>query len=173
MEKYLSIGEVSRLLDIPESTLRFWQDKGIFSVEKGENNYRQYTVYDLTNIAEIAFYRNLGMPVRQMGRFNQFCLVFFLKCAELFGYIVYIIFGSDFLNQKDGIETVFLFLPNQRIMFPDGRNNNSPDVILIMLRIAGIHQTNVKRGILCIPDQLLTVAVFKRTRVPKGTFSYV
>ena len=74
MEKYLSIGEVSRLLDIPESTLRFWQDKGIFSVEKGENNYRQYTVYDLTNIAEIAFYRNLGMPVRQMGRFNQFCL---------------------------------------------------------------------------------------------------
>lgn len=73
MEKYLSIGEVSRLLDIPESTLRFWQDKGIFSVEKGENNYRQYTVYDLTNIAEIAFYRNLGMPVRQMGRFNQFC----------------------------------------------------------------------------------------------------
>ena len=57
MEKYLSIGEVSRLLDIPESTLRFWQDKGIFSVEKGENNYRQYTVYDLTNIAEIAFYR--------------------------------------------------------------------------------------------------------------------
>lgn len=54
MEKYLSIGEVSRLLDIPESTLRFWQDKGIFSVEKGENNYRQYTVYDLTNIAEIA-----------------------------------------------------------------------------------------------------------------------
>lgn len=74
MEKLLSIGEVSRLLDIPESTLRFWQDKGIFSVEKADNNYRQYTVKDLTNIAEIAFYRNLGMPVRQMGRFNQFGL---------------------------------------------------------------------------------------------------
>lgn len=74
MEKYLSIGEVSRLLDIPESTLRFWQEKGIFTVEKAGNNYRQYTVKDLTNIAEIAFYRNLGLPVRQMEHFNQFGL---------------------------------------------------------------------------------------------------
>ena len=106
---------------------------------------------------------------QEIGQENP-CLVFFLKCAELFGYIVYIIFGSDFLYQKDGIETVFLFLPNKRIMLPDGRNNDSPDVILIMLRIAGIHQTNVKRGILCIPDQLLTVAVFKADKSAEGNF---
>lgn len=74
MEKHLTIGEVSRLLNIPESTLRYWQEKGIFSVGKADNNYRQYTVQDLINIAEIAFYRNLGMPVRQMERFNQFNL---------------------------------------------------------------------------------------------------
>lgn len=74
MKPHLTIGEVSRLLNIPESTLRFWQEKGIFNVDKAENNYRTYTVQDLLNIAEIAFYRNLGMPVRQMGRFNQFNL---------------------------------------------------------------------------------------------------
>lgn len=75
MEKHLTIGEVSRLLDIPESTLRFWQEKGIFHVpqDKG-SNYRTYTVADLINIAEIAFYRNIGMPVKKMVDFNQFNL---------------------------------------------------------------------------------------------------
>ena len=65
MEKYLSIGEVSRLLDIPEHTLRYWQDAGIFSVYQELNNYRKYTIADLLNIAEIAFYRKIGIPVRE------------------------------------------------------------------------------------------------------------
>lgn len=74
MEKYLSIGEVSRLLDIPEHTLRYWQEAGIFSVRQEINNYRKYTVADLLNIAEVAFYRNIGIPVRQMERFRSFNL---------------------------------------------------------------------------------------------------
>lgn len=51
MENYLSIGEVSRLLNIPEHTLRYWQDAGIFSVRQEMNNYRKYTMADLLNIA--------------------------------------------------------------------------------------------------------------------------
>lgn len=74
MDNYLSIGEVSRLLNIPEHTLRYWQDAGIFSVRQETNNYRKYTVADLLNIAEVAFYRNIGIPVKQMERFNQFGL---------------------------------------------------------------------------------------------------
>ena len=45
MENYLSIGEVSRLLNIPEHTLRYWQDAGIFSVRQEMNNYRKYTIW--------------------------------------------------------------------------------------------------------------------------------
>ena len=74
MENYLSIGEVSRLLNIPEHTLRYWQDAGIFSVRQEMNNYRKYTMADLLNIAEVAFYRNIGIPVKQMERFNRFGL---------------------------------------------------------------------------------------------------
>lgn len=74
MESYLSIGEVSRFLDIPESTLRFWQEKGIFTVSQGQNNYRNYTVKDLINIAEIAFYRNIGIPVKEMKDFSRLSL---------------------------------------------------------------------------------------------------
>jgi DNA-binding transcriptional MerR regulator len=74
MEHELSIGEVSRLLNIPEHTLRYWQDAGIFSIRQETNNYRKYTMADLLNIAEVAFYRNIGIPVRQMERFNRFGL---------------------------------------------------------------------------------------------------
>lgn len=82
MENFLSIGEVSKLLDIPEPTLRYWQEKGIFSVTTDKNNYRRYTVADLINIAEIAFYRNIGMPVKQMEHFNQFNLADYDKTLE-------------------------------------------------------------------------------------------
>lgn len=73
-EQYLTIGEVSRLLSIPESTLRFWQEKGIFQIPKGRNNYRMYTVEDLIRIAEIAFYRSIGIPVKEMEQFGRFSL---------------------------------------------------------------------------------------------------
>ena len=49
----MTIKEVSRLLDVPESTLRFWQEKGIFSVPQGPNNYRTYTVADIVQLSLI------------------------------------------------------------------------------------------------------------------------
>lgn len=74
MDQYLTIGEVSRLLGIPESTLRYWQEKGIFQIPKGCNNYRMYTIEDLIRIAEIAFYRGMGIPVKEMENFGSFSL---------------------------------------------------------------------------------------------------
>lgn len=71
MEKYLTIGEVSKLLDIPISTLRYWQTQGIFSTGREDNNYRCYTVANVVEIAEIAFYRNIGIPVKDMKNFNR------------------------------------------------------------------------------------------------------
>ena len=75
MEKLLTIGEVARLLNVPESTLRFWQEKGVFTVPKdAHSSYRQYTMADLIQIAEIAFYRNIGVPVKEMKDFCNLTL---------------------------------------------------------------------------------------------------
>lgn len=71
MNKDLTIGEVSELLNISCPTLRYWQKENIFPVNQdGMNNYRKYSVADLINIAEISFYRNLGIPIKEMRRFN-------------------------------------------------------------------------------------------------------
>lgn len=71
---FLTIGEVSKLLNIPKATLRFWQKSGIFNIGRDSNEYRKYSISDLINIAEVAFYRYLGIPVKEMQHFCGYSL---------------------------------------------------------------------------------------------------
>lgn len=71
-KKFFAIGEVAELLNISPATLRYWQKNGIFEVARGGNGYRKYSIEDLVNIAEISFYRNLGIPVKEMADFRNF-----------------------------------------------------------------------------------------------------
>lgn len=73
-QKFLTIGEVSELLNIPKATLRFWQKSKIFDVKRDDNEYRKYSVSDLINIAEVAFYRYLGISVKEMRHFYEYRL---------------------------------------------------------------------------------------------------
>lgn len=67
MEKRFLIGEISQFFDLPTSTLRHWEDAGILSPFKNtENNYREYTIDDLMTLSDIIFYKNLGLPLKQI-----------------------------------------------------------------------------------------------------------
>lgn len=68
-KRTFSIGEIAKILNIPSSTLRFWEEQGLFRVSKCANNYRSYTTTDLIRIADIVFYRNLGIPIRDVNGF--------------------------------------------------------------------------------------------------------
>ena len=64
-----SIGEIAELLNISTSKLRFWEKKGLFSITKSDNHYRTYSYLDLIQIADLIFYRNLGVPVNEVCEF--------------------------------------------------------------------------------------------------------
>lgn len=66
MKKTFTISEIAQLLNISAPTLRFWEEKGLFRVSKSANTYRQYTVQDLIHIADIIFYRHLGLPIGKL-----------------------------------------------------------------------------------------------------------
>lgn len=67
MDFHFQIGEISRFFDIPASTLRYWEDMGVLNPLKDcENHYREYTVEDLMTISDIIFYKNLGLPLKQI-----------------------------------------------------------------------------------------------------------
>jgi DNA-binding transcriptional MerR regulator len=59
----LSIGEVSRLLNIPKDTLRYFDKEGIVKAKKGNNNYRYYDDWDINFLIEYKKYRGFGFNV--------------------------------------------------------------------------------------------------------------
>lgn len=61
------IKDAARYLGIAASTLRYWEREGL--VQAGRcpaNDYRRYSLHDLIEASEIAFYRKLGVPVKDL-----------------------------------------------------------------------------------------------------------
>lgn len=74
MEDIFSIGEVSRLLEVPAATIRFWEQEGLISPQKGANRYRVYGPRELAEIADVVFLRSSGVPVKKILQLRRFDL---------------------------------------------------------------------------------------------------
>ena len=67
-EKY-NIGEVSEIFKIPKSTLRYWDSENLIQMDRNEENeYREYTIKQIIDISDIAFYRSLNIPIAKMRK---------------------------------------------------------------------------------------------------------
>jgi len=67
MKRLYSIGEVSELLDIPRSTIRYWDAEGlIHAAREEENGYRLFDIDAIFQVYDINFYRKLDIPMKQM-----------------------------------------------------------------------------------------------------------
>jgi DNA-binding transcriptional MerR regulator len=69
MKSSFSIGEISELLGIPKSTLRYWESEGLISMPRDdENNYRKYNPSSIYTVSDLAHYRCLRMSLQDMKR---------------------------------------------------------------------------------------------------------
>jgi len=66
MKEYLSIKEFAKLSGIEQTTLRYWDDIGLFSPAKRdpENNYRYYTHEQIIAVKFITVLSELNIPLR-------------------------------------------------------------------------------------------------------------
>jgi DNA-binding transcriptional MerR regulator len=72
MKKTFTIGEISDLLGIPKSTLRYWDSIGLINLGRNEeNNYREYSLSTVYTISDLAYYRNLKMPLADMKKLPE------------------------------------------------------------------------------------------------------
>ncbi|MFA9379220.1 MAG: MerR family DNA-binding transcriptional regulator [Lachnotalea sp.] len=72
MKQPLSIGEISTLLDIPKSTLRYWDSEGLIDLSRNDaNNYREYTLHTLISLSDLVYYRSLNMPLKELKRLKE------------------------------------------------------------------------------------------------------
>ncbi len=69
MKRCFSIGEISDLLGIPKSTLRYWESEGLIDKHRDDiNNYRKYSPSSLFTISDLAHFRCLRMSLQDMKR---------------------------------------------------------------------------------------------------------
>lgn len=67
MEKRYRIGDISKLLNIPISNLRFYEDKGIVKPYKDKTNgYRYYTAWDLNDIIDTLRFREMDFSLEDI-----------------------------------------------------------------------------------------------------------
>lgn len=66
-QRSYDIKEAARHVGVPASTLRYWESKGLIRAGRNpENDYRRYSLHDLIEASEIAFYRKLNVPAKEL-----------------------------------------------------------------------------------------------------------
>lgn len=72
MKNTFTIGEISRLLNIPKSTIRYWESVGLIKLPRDStNNYRKYNQGSVYTISDLAHFRCLQMSLQEMKRQPQ------------------------------------------------------------------------------------------------------
>ena len=62
----LKIKELENLLSISRSNVRFYEKQGLFSPERKDNNYREYTNQDIEVLKKIIIFRKMGFTVEEI-----------------------------------------------------------------------------------------------------------
>ena len=62
----MKIKELENLLSISRSNIRFYEKQGLFSPERKDNNYREYTNQDIEVLKKIIIFRKMGFTVEEI-----------------------------------------------------------------------------------------------------------
>ena len=62
----MKIKQVEELVGITRKNIRFYEERGLLSVERAENGYREYSLKDVKRLQEIRFLRKLFIPIEDM-----------------------------------------------------------------------------------------------------------
>ena len=62
----LKIKELENILSISRSNIRFYEKQGLFSPERKDNNYREYTERDIEVLKKIIILRKMGFTVEEI-----------------------------------------------------------------------------------------------------------
>ena len=73
MKGFYSVNEFAKLSGIEASTLRYWDSIGLFSpvMRDPENNYRYYSLAQITALNFVATCRDIGMPLETIAELRK------------------------------------------------------------------------------------------------------
>ncbi|EOW1565323.1 MerR family transcriptional regulator [Listeria monocytogenes] len=65
-----SIGEFSELVDIPSSTLRFYEKEGLITPERDKNNLRTYSQEDANWLKFLLHLKGAGLSIEELKQYT-------------------------------------------------------------------------------------------------------
>lgn len=69
MDDRLLINEVSSLLGVEPSAIRYWEKKGLLHLQRDfENDYRYFDSKALLEVLDIVFFRKLQLPIKDLSK---------------------------------------------------------------------------------------------------------
>lgn len=95
-EKLYSIGEVSKMFDLPISTLRYYDKEGILpDLYRNDSGIRKFNAKNIQTINIIECLKKSGMEIKDIKEFMKWCSM---------GSETYELRRNMFLNQKHVVE---------------------------------------------------------------------
>lgn len=70
-KQFFTIGEISKLYQIGPDSLRYYEELGLLSPKRGDNNYRMYRLHDLWRLNVIRDLRRLNFSMDQIGDYMK------------------------------------------------------------------------------------------------------
>lgn len=67
----MKIKELEELLSVSRSNIRFYEKQGLFTPERKDNNYREYTEQDVEELKKIILLRKMGLTVEEIRSIGQ------------------------------------------------------------------------------------------------------
>ena len=65
-----SIGEFSKMIGLPVSTLRYYENEGLLKPDRDENNLRVYTDQDLKWVTFLLHLKGTGMSMAELKQYT-------------------------------------------------------------------------------------------------------
>lgn len=67
----MKISQISKKTNIPPSTIRYYEDKGLIKINRDENNIRIFSESDVEWIRFIERLKNTGMPLKDIREYSR------------------------------------------------------------------------------------------------------
>ncbi len=72
MEQY-SISDISKMFNLPISTLRYYDAEGLFPNIERKNNIRIFTIHEIKQLRVIECLKKSGLEIKDIKRFMSLC----------------------------------------------------------------------------------------------------
>lgn len=83
-----SIGDVAEIMDLPQSTLRYWDKKGLLPfVDRDQNGRRDFKDNDLNFLEVINCMKESGLKIKQIRHFIDLCMQGDMTLEERYDFL--------------------------------------------------------------------------------------